>query len=44
VHHAHRRPRPAAQAFIDWLLAVSAPERSPQDDATRTPVRRGRAR
>lgn len=44
VHPAHRRPRPAAQAFIDWLLEVSAPERTAPDDASRTPARRARTR
>lgn len=27
VHPSHRRLRPAAQAFVDWLLATSAEER-----------------
>jgi LysR family glycine cleavage system transcriptional activator len=27
VYPAHRRLRPAAQRFVDWLLAASAPER-----------------
>jgi LysR family transcriptional regulator, glycine cleavage system transcriptional activator len=29
VYPAHRRLRPAAQRFVDWLLAVSADERDP---------------
>lgn len=44
VHPAHRRPRPAAQAFIDWLLEVSAPERAASAASPRTPARRTRAR
>ena len=28
VYPSHRRLRPAAQAFVDWLLAVSAEERA----------------
>lgn len=28
VHPSHRRLRPAAQAFVDWLLSVSAEERA----------------
>jgi LysR family glycine cleavage system transcriptional activator len=28
VHPAHRRLRPAAQAFVDWLLSASADERA----------------
>lgn len=44
VHPAHRRPRPAAQAFIDWLMEVSAPERTAPNDAPRTPARHRRTR
>ena len=28
VYPSHRRLRPAAQRFVDWLLSVSAPERA----------------
>jgi LysR family glycine cleavage system transcriptional activator len=33
VHPSHRRLRPAAQAFVDWLLAASADERDAKRQA-----------
>ena len=35
VHPAHRRLRPAAQAFVDWLLTASANERAGEDGPDR---------
>lgn len=35
VHPAHRRLRPAAQAFVDWLLTAGANERAGEDGPDR---------